>query len=972
MAVLQSICASYMSSSREIADFRAGLAAVTKEFDDGLHAIEKSIDLSSLSTQIDNTLATLDKFYGAVPGAASTALKAQGIPGTDLESAHRVLEDRGFLYAGSRYWKCNSQTITRPGRQVSGVGAGYGDGPAVASELLGVTVTDPATAVVSGMLVRAQGAASVAANSASSTGPRNRHGNIDDLRELARGCGSMAALRAFLETSHVRGIGFGIVYSTATTSYYPRPADVRRSDFVTWLRNTVQTPLFADDIMLDETGDAAYVRVESPLGYSWEPFEVVKQRQLVLAHDLQRPVSSLPVIRRTVRFIGNETVTGSAPVIRSRGCDALKLKADRFTIGLSVNGIYRVIDVTGDRGSFTIRGTYSTIDIVTSINKVFGDLVLCGVSGTEFWIRLRDGFGANGTLSLFWSGDTDCSGLLGLENAIADAFETHATTTRRTTAISLKERKEVTWHGGAASETGSAPATMLAALRVDGALTEPQATALLTGSDYWSMLSTADSITQTSTKLAAVCNSNITVTQITDIVTDAIAAYESELVFADVTDTGYFEAEMLFGGLGVTDIDNVLRNKQWIWSVDPYQTEADVLSEMQAVLAELSASSGIMSASTDWLQITQPLPTNYAVAAQLRLRHDIAKYLRNDVDADFDLTPAQQAASFCAYATAVTGTVQTNTTATKANTSDQSGTMLIAGFNTTAAVQTNAAQVDLTHLIWDVLSTDVQDKLIAYAVGKAQGYLDAGVSVVEDVAGVVADEIADTLRSIADFVGDLLGDFSLSAAQRKALAALLKANEALLTAQGFVQRMQARYNSLMQQAESLSNFAINFSGSLGFKTKFVTCTATGSVSAVQLQLLAQFLGLINKLAEKLNKLLKSLHDLLEHALDKVVCALDKIMAGLTGTIQYESTIQLGAVTASLQCTATVSLSTDFDPNVLLQITTLRDRVLCLLDSMKLQLVAFKAHTANIDATSSAFSGTLADTLERLLSSFMKC
>jgi SAM-dependent methyltransferase len=621
--------------------------------------------------------------------------------------------------------------------------------------------------------------------------------------------------------------------------------------------------VFDDDIMLTDSGDAAFVRTETVVGYSYEPYDIVKGRHASIASDSGRLVSSLPLLRRTVRFQGNETVIGSAPVIRSRGCDAAKLKADRFTVGLSVNGIYRVIDVTGDRGSFAIRDRYTTSDIVTCISKVFGDLVVCEVAGSEFWIRLRDGFGANGTLSLFWSGDTDCASEIGLCNAIADAFETHATTTRRSTAVSLRERGEVTWYGGAAPDASPTPTALLSALRVPDAFTDTQSSSLLTGEDYWTQLQQSDAVTKATEKLQAACGKSST---ITDTVSETVAGYESELVFADVTDTGYFDAELLFSGLG-TALAGIVNSKPWIWSIDPYQSRESVLAEIQKLLSSIASADGVVAASTglDWMSVTHPLPTNYAVAAQLRIRHDAAKYFPDASEAD----PETQAINFCRYAVAVTGTVQSGTQATKSNTSDQSGAVVIAGFNTTAAVQIQAAQVDILHLVWETLSEDVQDAIIKAATAKAQEYLDAGVSVIEDIAGDVAGEIADGLRSAADFVSDLLGGFSLTAAQRQVIAALLKANEALRTAEGFVHRMQARYRNLMQQIESISNFAINFSGSLGFKTKFVTCTATGSVSALQVELLAQFLGLMNELASKLNELLKKLHDLLERALDAV-------------------------------------------------------------------------------------------------------
>jgi hypothetical protein len=115
-----------MSAERDVADFKSNLATVAKEFDSGLHAIETSIDLKALSTKVSDALGTLDRFYGGVPGsgAASTAMQKQGVTGADTEAAHRFLEDRGFVYANGRYWKCNTDYQPDMRRTVSGVGSG--------------------------------------------------------------------------------------------------------------------------------------------------------------------------------------------------------------------------------------------------------------------------------------------------------------------------------------------------------------------------------------------------------------------------------------------------------------------------------------------------------------------------------------------------------------------------------------------------------------------------------------------------------------------------------------------------------------------------------------------------------------------------------------------------------------------------------------------------------------------------------
>jgi DNA-binding protein YbaB len=962
--------------SSEVKAFSADLADVTKAFDAGLHDIEKTVDLAALSVQINSALGTLDQFFGgpAGSGIATKTMVTMGLPAADVNASARVLENKGFVDSGTRYWVCNAHTQSAPGRAVSGIGAGFA-GPEVASVLLDKYIADPDEATLAGMLVRAHNAAAdpTPTSRNNSTGVRVQSGNIDNLRELGKGCGTTANLLEFLKTAYSHGAGFGIVFSTAITQPLFRPASVSRQDFNhAYVRKQFQNILFQDDIMFDGSGDVCYVRTESPVGYSYEPFATVQARHQELAASMNRTPESLPLIRRAVQFPANETVVGRCPVIRSRGCRPEAMTANHFTVGLAVNGIYRIIDVTGDEGSFGIRTSYSTSDIVTNINKVFGDLLLCESSGTEFWLRLRDGFGSSGSLSVFWSGDTDCSHLIGLDNACMDALETGSQGIRTQSAFDLSKALEVTWAGGSVSTTQMTSMGLLLLSQTPKALTATQSASLLSGSDYWTELAANQEFTDLSKTIQSSCVADTKSKNAKTFdarLTDSLAQYESELVFADVTTLGFHDVSILFSGFSVLGLDTILRMKPWIWSIDPFQTESATLSAMQAVIRELTKASGISYSDTEWLTVTSSLPLNYAVAAQLRIQHDRLRYLNDLSESDDNGTDAS---GFCAYVAAVAGTLQTNSLVTKATTSDQSGTTFIAGFATTSQAQIQAAKVDINQLVWDTLTSDVMDKLAAISIAKAQSILNDGVSIVEDIAGDIASGALSGIRSVVDLIGDLVGGISLSETKRRALAALLNANNALTTAQGFVSRMTSRYAALMTQAESLSNFAINFSGSLGFQSKFVTCVATGSVSALQLDLLAKFLSIINELADKLNKLMRKLRDLLQAAMDKVVCMIDKIMAGLTGTIQYEATVQRGVVTATLSCTMTVPLSIDFDPSILVQINGLRDRILFLVDAMRLQLITFKAHTTNIDATASSFTGSLADTLADLLSKFAKC
>jgi hypothetical protein len=648
---------------------------------------------------------------------------------------------------------------------------------------------------------------------------------------------------------------------------------------------------------------------------------------------------------------------------------------------LSVNGIYRIIDVTGDLGSFAAHSTYTAEIVVANINKIFGDLILCEVAGDNFWIRLRDGFGADGTLSIFWSGDTDCADILGLENAAIDAIETGMASTKQTTVFSLRTALEMTWLGGSVSSTQQASTSMLLGLQVSGAYTKQQTAVLLSGDDYWKAVSDSAEFESTSSTLAAMCAKAVESasasesTHIPATVTNALADYEAQLVFADVTDLGYQEVSILINSFGVSNFDKVLRLKPWIWNIDPYKTSSDTMTTLRATIKALIASDAISYTDTEWMTVTNPLAINYAAAAQLRLQHDMVQYLGDVSDTD---EAAKSVASFCKYSGAVTGAVQTNITASKSTTADQSGTVYILSSAATAQLQNIIAaksnSESMAQLLWDVIPSDIQTTLINMSSGKLRAV--SATSSTSFSITTTNDEdsqgTAESLSSLEDLVMDLLGNSSVTSMKRRALAAILEVELALIEATQLVKSMTALYASLLAKLESLSNFAINFSGSRGFKSKYVTCVATGSITAVQLLVLAKLLKALNEMSVAVNKLLTKLHDLVQTALDKIVCMVDKLMANLTGTVQYEAVVQQGAVTVSLQCTTTVSLADDFDPSILTQITALREDILMLIDAFKLQTVTFKSHTENVNSASSAFSGSLADTLSNLKSLFSKC
>ena len=129
---------------------------------------------------------------------------------------------------------------------------------------------------------------------------------------------------------------------------------------------------------------------------------------------------------------------------------------------------------------------------------------------------------------------------------------------------------------------------------------------------------------------------------------------------------------------------------------------------------------------------------------------------------------------------------------------------------------------------------------------------------------------------------------------------------------------------------------------------------------------------LNAMADALNTYLKQLHDMVDQALNKILCLLDSAVANLTGTMTYETTMQVGLVTMKADCTTYVSLGASFNPQILAHIMDLRRQLDFLLASLQLQEVTWKSHQTNLAAAGSVFEESLEDTLNALLSKLTKC
>lgn len=948
MGAIQKACLSWSDTERELRDFRADLEAIS---DDVRASVAQAMaGDSELNKSVDAALAAVGSVFGStVSGTLNAVLADSGMDVPDQSKSQ--VTGLGFYKAAGRYWIVNTK-VAAPTTSTASYGvAGIGDGIASLTEistLLGREVVDPDQEAMDTMMKTAFAGSASTANaskqddSGSGTGSRSVPGNIANLRELYRGCGSdLGVLDQFLDDSY--SLGFGCVWSVSLVVIVQRPQlpTVFDADYV---RKQLNSVCFDDDMDFEHDSKYCFVRTEAFLGYNITKQEAeARARALEAAQRLQP--NSLGLITRTVRFRTQEDVLESAPIIVSRGCDCSKLNGSAYTIGLSVNGIYRVIDCTGDSGQKIVRTQYSVQDIVDSVTEVFGDLVDCGVVGSDFFIRLRRGFGALGSLSLFWSGSADCSNEIGLEAAVVETAQGKAKILSQVisaqSSVSLRDLGEVFWYGGSFT-----PATIPSSFQITymrSNMTQEQSDAV-SGSMYWDLIQNK-AATATHVLNAALSG--------TGDKAKAVADLESLLMFYDAANTGYREYKTLRVGFGAATHKLLIQDLD-VSYLDVYSSTATVRGRITSLLNSISSNDGVLGSTGSWMTSTQPQALNYAVAARTRLLYSET----TDYDYLEAATAASAAAELLSYSESIVPA--TNSVAQKTS-SESTFSKILDGTEELLSAVSDLTGVDAEKVLWNIIK-DIP--------GMSEALNSS--SYVQSAASAVEDGIGDLVRTVDDYVKDLLGSVGLTALDRKAINVILKLQAGIEQASVIAGTLRTIYNQTTRKIVALSNFNLNLAGSLGFQTKYLSCYVSGAVDYKSALSLANMVQILNDSADAFNQRLLAAQEAVDKALDKLVCMLDSLVLSLTGTMTYETTMQSGIVTLKFNCTSYVNLGSSFSPKVLSHVFDLRRQLDYLIASLRLHHVTFKKHRENVNATATVFAGTLEDTANLLLSKLGRC
>lgn len=933
---LSSVCASFASTQKSLADFKSVLNQIESDFNAALNEVLDSGLQADLDKKLDAALAHADSFFASQPiGGFDAAMKDSGLD-TTAGTADALIEF-GYLYENARVWRVNSDSKTSAQASTSASNqdmVGIGDGDASIeeiSELLGRTYVDPDLDTLKSMFRNLSKTSYVVTDSESVTGFESGAGNVAQFRELYRGCGSsLSVLDSFMD--HVNQNGFGCVFSLSGIETIYRPASLSLRDFtLEYVQGIMKKSLRDTDV--EFRNDVAFVRTETFLGFGISE-EEAKQRARVLHRKLRMDPLQVPVVLAKTASTDTSTyVRNNSPVIVTLGCDTTKLGPSCYRLGLGVNGIYRVVDVTTDQGS-NVTGEYTANSVASAISGVFGDFVEVSSTDTEIVIALRSGLSSYGSLAVFWAGDQDCSEALGVRACVA-------ATAKALGIGGVSSTQEVVWVGGASSAGDSIPSGLLSFVvsSIDYAKTS-----LISRSSYYQDLDLSKKIEALASKCASVASSPSRVLETYYELGNVVVP----MSFFDAGNTSLQDYRLLRTGLTTSGFETVLRSRPDIYDIDPYSGKDTVAAGLRMTMNELKSADAVTTANTAGVKYTMPYGLNSGYASRLQLLAGVA--ITTDDPDDID-----------AYCEACRSTL----IAQQAQHETMSGTVtysrIISGMDSVLQAINSVSDSRMQSAVWAAIRA-VPGVTTAIA----------GTRVAQRALDDAANALDSGVESLESLVGNIASALGLDEANRFLLTLLIELDAALKAAIVMAQKTSAIYNASMAKAIALSNFTMNFSGSLGFDSKYLKCYVSGSVSGAPLASLVSMLAVINELADDFNKFCARIKKMLQVGIDDLLCMIDAITEKITGQASFEKTMVAGGAVFTMQCTVTGGIGLTLDPGVLHHVTSIRNEIGCLLDCLKLQVVTFQKHDQNMQAASQSVSAGLESTLEDIKSKLRAC
>ena len=878
--------------ARALASFKSELDTLQREFLSVVDEITNSEDAKQVNASSDDALAEFRNLFAASAlGSLENVQRDSGIPveSRSFYESSASLAAYGFLFANNRWFFCGTKNT--PLRSPSSVGgtaySGVGDGEYAATQLQELIpgYQEPDIEEV----LRYQTSRKNTGYKQSVVGPAY-DGNLSRLRELFLSSGNMkstvAALNALIKS--------GYLMSTTEFDYniVAKPNNVDANDFtVDYVKSISHLPL--EDSRILKLDDGSYLTL------------------------LEKQSVNVDVCR-LFRAESNESTLNYAPLFVSRGFDETKLSQSAYLLGIKVNGIARVIDVTGDRGSRMYASKYTAVNVADAIRAVFPDFVDCGVFGSEFYVMTK-GSGGYCSIEFIPLDNLDASKALGIENTVRVMYD----------PTYVFDKPLAILGGNATSEQPSSGFIKYVASSELKA--QQKSTILANQTSYWSNIEydTETDVAKLVALFTKQMRSNVS-SGVADLSVFAkpLSDVSRWIEFTFIDDMRPWEALDIISVLG-SDVERVLKLVD-ITEIDIYTSEDQVLAEISSVLQSLQASGNVSNVAPK----TRTTPVKAVNTTQVETA-EVLRFAMIDYHESGNNIKALEYYDRFAQAANLGISLVSSTTV-----SDGSSV-----------------------LAYDSLLDDILDVI-------ALGGAPSTPEIDQAVADYVRRTYPDTYQSIS---GNEDG-FDVSNLSDSTIWLLKKADALLASVQstlkGYASRYQSAYNKLM----ALSNVGMNIYGNQGFQTKYLSCYVTGSASLALGKCLQKYLEKVNELANSANKILQKIISALREYFDKISCMVNNMKLSMSGYVSY-SKVTTGAMGIQLNMNCVMStggFDTGLDPQIASLINSILGRVIACLTMFELQVVTFEKQDSNIQATSSQLQADLVQTLLDALNKLKGC
>lgn len=770
-------------------------------------------------------------------------------------------------------------------------------------------------------------------------------GNVSSLREVLRACGGdfTAAEKVFAAAWTQ---GYAIVWSHVASNEMPVDAsDIGDYDKV---RANYSYPVFDEQVTFYSDLGIALVCTESFVGVNITREAAVATAYAEYKAKYGIALTSDPVlVCRVFRFCSTNVIN-TAPIFITRGFDASLLGRDAYALGMSVSGYTIIVDVTGDRGTGTI-GTYTANSVAACITAQLSDILTVVPFGGELIFTAK----TRGSSSFIKFFDTLSSAAtaMGIDGAIADIQATLSSASPR--MASLRSAGIVTMTGGSSSMANMDMSTDLLSEASKFGFTEEQQTAVVTGDYYWTVLGEKSARAQAAflAILEALdsATSPVPRKQLIDQTWSAMSVLSQDVLFMDIPQVDYRMLRLFRAAFGDDGLLSILVNRTSVYDVSINIPVSVVYAYLGKTLDALADSGGVQTqqASIDYIS---PFRTNSSLVWKVINELDSLDIRYATLDEPQFKAQLQEIVGLAAG-------VRLSSVPITEKADDTSLVSQIGDF----ALAVHAQDPDWTQGVLDTIAA-------ASVVTIPEDWLRRQEASVNRQLQNLEDQLTDIFDNAMSGLISTLGledELQMALRQYRRLLAALKAILRILKrAQDFVRRQQVVYNNMLRIVNAAVNYNLNMYGSFAINTKFLSCYASGTASAMLSAVFGTMVALLNKIIDTINKGLEKLMKAVNSFFNTILCALNSMFSMFSATLSYESTA-MGAYTAmgiplsvqyKLKCT--VSLGFEVNSELTALLGQIQNQINALLASMKLGVISWQKQATSTDALKASASGTL--------------